>query len=159
VSFADKATAAGFPGVQVDGRDPVAVREVVSAARARALAGEGPTLVECVTYRLGPHTTADDPTRYVPPDELAAEQARDPVATFSARLAELGLWSDEDDARARAAALARVDLAYDRAQAATVGPGALFDNVYAELTPRQLRQRAELTGSATEATAAEVEAR
>src|SRR4051812_44050539 len=61
-ALSDKAAAAGFPGVQVDGRDPIAVCEVVAAARARAAAGEGPTLVECVTYRLGPHTTADDPT-------------------------------------------------------------------------------------------------
>lgn len=145
-SFADKAVAAGFPGVQVDGRDPVAVREVVAAARQRAAAGEGPTLVECVTYRLGPHTTADDPTRYVPADELAAEQARDPIATFGARLRELGLWSDEHEERVRAAALARMDLALERAEATPLPPGALFDHVHAELTPRQLRQRAEAAG-------------
>jgi pyruvate dehydrogenase E1 component alpha subunit len=148
VSFADKAVAAGFPGVQVDGRDPVAVREVVSAARARAVAGEGPTLVECVTYRLGPHTTADDPTRYVPPDEVAAERERDPVSTFGARLRELDLWSDADDERARAEALARVDLAFERAQATAVEEGALFEHVFAEPTPRLRRQR-EASAAAT----------
>jgi len=100
--------------------------------------------VECVTYRLGPHTTADDPTRYVPGDELAAERERDPVATFGARMRELGLWTDSDDERVRAAALARMDLALERAEATPVPPEALFDNVYAELTPRQARQREEM---------------
>jgi pyruvate dehydrogenase E1 component alpha subunit len=143
-SFADKATAAGFPGVQVDGRDPVAVREVVAAARARAVAGEGPTLVECVTYRLGPHTTADDPTRYVPADELSAEQARDPLVTFGSRLRELGLWSDEIDTRVRAEALARMDLAVERAEATDLGPDAFFDHVFVEPSQRQQRQRDEV---------------
>ena len=85
-ALSDKAAAAGFPGVQVDGRDPVQVHEAVAAARQRALDGDGPTLIECVTYRLGPHTTADDPGRYVPPDELAGEKARDPLLTFGRRL-------------------------------------------------------------------------
>ncbi|MPY95151.1 MAG: pyruvate dehydrogenase (acetyl-transferring) E1 component subunit alpha [Acidimicrobiia bacterium] len=146
-SLADKAVAAGFPGVQVDGRDPVAVWEVVTAARARALAGEGPTLVECVTYRLGPHTTADDPTRYVPPEELEAERARDPIVTFGARLRELGLWSDAKEEEVRAAALRRMDLALERAEAATLEPTALFEHIFAELTPRQARQRDEVSGN------------
>jgi pyruvate dehydrogenase E1 component alpha subunit len=142
-SFADKAVAAGFPGVQVDGRDPVAVREVVSAARARALAGEGPTLVECVTYRLGPHTTADDPSRYVPADELAEAKAHDPLLTFGGRLRELGLWSDDDEEAARREALERIDVAVQRAEAAALPPDAFFRHVYAGELPLRLRRQAE----------------
>ena len=147
-SFADKAVAAGFPGVQVDGRDPVAVYEVVAAARARAAAGDGPTLVECVTYRLGPHTTADDPTRYVPADVLTAERARDPLVTFGARLRELGLWSDAAEEAVRAAATARMDVALERAEARPVDPAACFEHVFAEPTPRMLRQRRHLLDGA-----------
>ncbi|MFN0091855.1 MAG: thiamine pyrophosphate-dependent enzyme [Acidimicrobiales bacterium] len=145
-TFAEKADAFGFPGLRVDGRDPVAVWEAVSAARARAVAGEGPTLIEAVTYRLGPHTTADDPTRYVPADELAEARANDPLVTYRARLTELGLWDDERQAEAESAARARMDLAVERAEAALaeLAPDAFFDHVFAEPTPRQLRQRAAL---------------
>jgi pyruvate dehydrogenase E1 component alpha subunit len=142
-SFADKAVAAGFPGVQVDGRDPVAVHEVVSAARARAMAGEGPTLIECDTYRLGPHTTADDPTRYVPPDQLAAESARDPLVTVTRRLCQLGLWSDEENERTRTTALERIDLAVQRAEATPLPHDAFFRHVYAGALPLRLRRQAE----------------
>jgi pyruvate dehydrogenase E1 component alpha subunit len=145
-SFADKAVAFGMPGVQVDGRDPVAVREVAAAARARAVAGEGPTLIEAMTYRLGPHTTADDPTRYVPPDELAEAKARDPLVTFAARLTDLGLWDDERRAAAEARALATLDDAVEAGAATPLPDGAFFDHVFAEPTPRMRRQRAELTG-------------
>lgn len=143
-SFAAKAAAFGMPGVHVDGRDPVAMREVVAAARARAVAGDGPTLVEAETYRLGPHTTADDPTRYVPPDEIEQARAADPNLTFAARLTELGLWDDERAAAAEAEAHARVDEALERAEATPPAPDALFDHVFAELTPRMERQRAAL---------------
>ncbi|MET0909556.1 MAG: thiamine pyrophosphate-dependent enzyme, partial [Ilumatobacteraceae bacterium] len=67
--IAERATGYGVPGVRVDGNDPLAVYQVTADARARALAGQGPTLIEAITYRLGAHTTADDPTRYVDPDE------------------------------------------------------------------------------------------
>jgi pyruvate dehydrogenase E1 component alpha subunit len=142
-ALADKAVAAGFPGVQVDGRDPVAVHEVVAAARARAASGEGPTLVECVTYRLGPHTTADDPGRYVPPDELAAEKALDPSVTFGRQLAELGLWSDEAAAATRARALERLDQAVARAEADELPHDAFFRHVYDGELPVRLRRQAE----------------
>ncbi|MDY7104894.1 MAG: thiamine pyrophosphate-dependent enzyme [Actinomycetota bacterium] len=143
-SFAAKAAAFGMPGVHVDGRDPVAMREVVAAARARALAGDGPTLVEAETYRLGPHTTADDPTRYVPNEEIDRARAADPLVTFGARLRELGLWDDERHAAAEAEAGARMDEAVERAEATTLAPTAMFDHVFAEDTPRMRRQRAAL---------------
>jgi len=141
-SFADKAAAFGMPGVRVDGRDPIAVWEVVSAARARAAAGEGPTLIEAVTYRLGHHTTADDPTRYIPAEQLAAARAADPVVTFADQLRRLGLWDDERQRDAEATAMATIDDAVERALAAPLAPDAFFDHVYAEPTPRMQQQRA-----------------
>ena len=140
-SFADKAHAFGMPGIQVDGRDPIAMYEAVSAARERAVRGDGPSLVEAVTYRLGPHTTADDPTRYVPSDDLAQAKRNDPIVTFSARLTELGLWDDARHEAAVKAADERFDLALERAEAATVEPDAFFDHVYATPTRRMERQR------------------
>ena len=147
-TFADKAAAFGFPGVQVDGGDPVAVREVVAAARARAVAGEGPTLIEAITYRLGPHTTADDPTRYVPAEDLAEARDNDPILRFAGRLRELGLWDDELQAEATKTADARFGLALERAEATPLEPDAFFDHVYASPTPRMERQRAFMRATA-----------
>ncbi|MCP5025572.1 MAG: pyruvate dehydrogenase (acetyl-transferring) E1 component subunit alpha [Actinomycetia bacterium] len=141
-SIAAKAEAFGFPGISVDGTDPVAVYEAVSAARSRAVRGEGPSLIEAVTYRLGPHTTADDPTRYIPEAELA--QARDPVTTFRQRLTDLGLWGDDLQARAEQEADERMDRLVTAGEALTVAPDQFFENVYAQTTPRMERQRAAL---------------
>ncbi|MCP3910880.1 MAG: pyruvate dehydrogenase (acetyl-transferring) E1 component subunit alpha [Actinomycetia bacterium] len=141
-SIAAKAEAFGFPGITVDGTDPVAVHEAVSAARDRAVSGEGPSLIEAVTYRLGPHTTADDPSRYIPSAELA--EAPDPVATFRQRLTGLGLWDDDLQARAEQEADERMDRLVTQGEALTLNPDQFFENVYAQTTPRMERQRAEL---------------
>lgn len=145
-SFAAKAHAFGFPGVQVDGRDPLAVRRVVSEARMRAVGGQGPMLIEAVTQRHGPHTTADDPTKYMTPQEAAAAKREEPIARYAATLTESGLWNDELHAEAEQRAEDRFDIAWDRAQAATAAldPTTLFDNVYREPTERMSRQRGEL---------------
>jgi pyruvate dehydrogenase E1 component alpha subunit len=141
-SFAAKAEAFGIPGVEVDGIDPLAVYEATREARERALAGEGATLIEAKTYRLGPHTTADDPTRYVPAEELAS--ARDPIELLRSRLEEAGLWSEQDDAAARAAAEQRMDGWVAEAEAREVPPEAMFDHLYERPTARMQRQRREL---------------
>jgi pyruvate dehydrogenase E1 component alpha subunit len=143
-SLAAKAGAFGFPGVRVDGNDALAVYAVTAAARARAVAGEGPTLIEAVTYRMGPHTTADDPKRYVPAEERAAWEGRDPIARLRSHLEGRGLWDGARQATAEAAAATTIDAAWDKAEAATVDPTAFFDHVYATPTPRMQRQRAEL---------------
>jgi len=140
-SFADKAMAFGFPGVQVDGTDAVAMHEAVSAARERAVAGDGPTLIEAVTYRLAPHTTADDPTRYVPEDVLAEWRERDPLLTMRRQLEALDLWSDTDQEAAQADADERMELAVQRAEATPTPPDGFFDHVYSEPTARMQRQR------------------
>jgi pyruvate dehydrogenase E1 component alpha subunit len=143
-SFAAKAEAFGFPGEVVDGRDVLAVRDAVARARARAVAGEGPTLIEARSYRLGPHTTADDPGRYLPAGELERERQRDPIDLFRRELEEAGLWSPTLEEEARRDANQRFDRALEAAEAATIRPDAFFDHVYERPTPRMERQRAEL---------------
>lgn len=141
-NFAEKSHAFGIPGVTVDGTDPVAVFEATADARSRAVAGAGPTLIEAVTYRLGPHTTADDPTRYVPADELEAAQERDGIATLRAQLVAEGLWSDDIESDVAAAADERMERAVRVGEARPVPPDGFFDHVYAAPTPRLERQRA-----------------
>jgi pyruvate dehydrogenase E1 component alpha subunit len=143
-SFAAKAAAFGFPGEIVDGRDVLAVRDAVVRARRRAIAGEGPTLIEARSYRLGPHTTADDPGRYVPAGELELERKRDPIDLYRRQLEEAGLWSESLDEEARRDANQRFDRALQIAEAATVRPDAFFDHVYERPTTRMERQRREL---------------
>src|SRR2546421_277321 len=78
-TIAQKAIAYGFPGIQVDGNDVLAVYAASREAVDRAQAGEGPTLIECVTYRLGVHTTADDPTKYRSEAEAREWERKDPL--------------------------------------------------------------------------------
>jgi len=130
--------------VRVDGNDALAMISVVAAARTRAVTGGGPTLIEAVTFRMGPHTTADDPKRYQPPDERAGWEGRDPIARLRRHLEARGLWDDDRQAATEAAAAAEIDAAWDRAEAMTVAPDAFFDHVYAAPTPRMVAQRAEL---------------
>ena len=80
----------GFPGVRVDGNDVLAVHAVTKAALDRARAGEGPTLVEAFTYRMGAHTTSDDPSRYRPSAEVEHWKLKDPIARVKAYLARTG---------------------------------------------------------------------
>jgi pyruvate dehydrogenase E1 component alpha subunit len=141
-NFAEKSHAFGIPGVTVDGTDPVAVFEATADARSRAVAGAGPTLIEAITYRLGPHTTADDPTRYVPHDELEAARARDGIGTLRDQLVAEGLWSDAVESDILATADARMERAVQAGEERPVPPDEFFEHVYAELTPRLARQRA-----------------
>ena len=97
-TLAQKAVAAGIPGVQVDGMDPLAVYAVVKEARERAINGEGPTLIETLTYRYGPHTMAgDDPTRYRTADLDNEWEKKDPLVRFRKFLEKKGLWSEEQE--------------------------------------------------------------
>src|SRR5690625_265856 len=97
-TLAQKAVAAGIEGFQVDGMDPLAVYAVTKHARERAINGEGPTLVETLTYRYGPHTMAgDDPTRYRTDDLDSEWEKKDPIVRFRAYLEEKGLWSEEQE--------------------------------------------------------------
>lgn len=138
-TYAVKADAYGMPGVKVDGNDLLAVRKVVSEAVARARAGEGPTLVEAETFRMGGHSTSDDPTRYVPAEELEVWSERDPVECFEAFLARRGLWSEGDGERLREEALTEIGAAAKIAEAEEApGLETIFSDVYESL-PDHLR--------------------
>jgi pyruvate dehydrogenase E1 component alpha subunit len=97
-NIAIKAVAAGIHGLRVDGMDVLAVYKATQEARQRALAGEGPTLIEALTYRYGPHTmSGDDPTRYRTNEEQGEWEQRDPLIRFRAFLQAKGLWSEKDE--------------------------------------------------------------
>ena len=141
-NFAEKSHAFGFPGVTVDGTDPVAVYEAMVDARARATSGAGPTLLEAVTTRLAPHTTADDPTRYISEEARTAAAERDPVVRFEQRLVDEGLWTSADSERVRAEADATMEEMVVAAEANPADRASVFDHVFATPTPRLERQRA-----------------
>jgi pyruvate dehydrogenase E1 component alpha subunit len=149
-TFAAKASAFGMPGVRVDGNDALAVYSVMAAARKRATNGEGPTLVEAVTFRMGPHTTADDPKRYVPAEERTAWESRDPILRLRLHLEGAGQWDVARQRAAEEAAAAAIDEAWAAAEATPLAPDAFFDHVYAEPTPRMRTQRAELRARLSE---------
>jgi 2-oxoisovalerate dehydrogenase E1 component alpha subunit len=96
-SLAQKAVAAGVPGLQVDGNDLVAVREAVGRAIAAARNGQGTTLIELLTYRLADHTTADDASRYRDPGEVAPHWKEEPVGRLRAYLVAAGAWTKEKE--------------------------------------------------------------
>jgi len=91
-TLAQKAIAYDMPGIQVDGNDPLAMYRATKAALDRAHAGEGPTFIEAVTYRLRMHTTADDPGRYQPEEQLKLWEKRDPLIRFKKYLEDKGVW-------------------------------------------------------------------
>lgn len=145
-SFAARAAGYGFPGELVDGNDFFAVYETTRRAVERARAGDGPTLIETRTYRMGPHNTADDPTRYVDPDELEAHRALDPIARLRAYLEDAGVLGAEIEDRMRAEIEEQVAAALAAAEAHEA-PRAeqIFDHVYADPPQRLLDQRSSLT--------------
>jgi len=145
-SIADRATAYGMPGIRVDGNDVLACYAVTAAAAARARAGRGPTLIEAVTYRMGPHTTSDDPTRYRPDAELELWRARDPIARYRAYLQAVGVWTERLDQRVTAhAARLRTELRETMINAADPDVREIFDTVYADITPELAAQRDQLS--------------
>jgi pyruvate dehydrogenase E1 component alpha subunit len=143
-TIAQKAQAYGFSGVRVDGNDVVAVNNVVEDALDAARAGEGPTLVEAVTYRQGPHTTTDDPSRYRE-DEPPEWRDRDPLEVTRELLESSGEWTDADEQRVTEWATDRVETAVENAEARTgLDPEEMFAHVYAADHPRLQSQRENL---------------
>ncbi len=141
-TIAQKAVAYGFPGVQVDGNDVLAVYKVTREAVERARDGGGPTLIEAMTYRIGSHTTADDATRYRSPEELEAQLKRDPVSRFARYLESRGIWSPEREAEVDAEVAQYVSDATDEAEKqGFVTRDAIFNNVFADPPSRLIEQR------------------
>jgi pyruvate dehydrogenase E1 component alpha subunit len=140
-TLAQKALGYGFPGLQVDGNDVLAVYVASLEAVERARDGEGPTLIECLTYRLGVHTTADDPTRYRAEEEVKAWERKDPLTRFQVYLGQKELLDaglEEEIDQEIAAAVQRFEAR------AAADPLTIFDHVYAERSPHLEAQRAEL---------------
>ena len=145
-SFAARGAGYGFPGELVDGNDLFAVHDATSRAVARARAGDGPTLIEARTYRMGAHNTADDPTRYVDPAELERRRAADPIDRLRRYLISRGLIDDAAEAKRAAEIEQEIEAAVSEAEAGPApGPAALFDHVYAKPPQRVVDQRAEAT--------------
>jgi pyruvate dehydrogenase E1 component alpha subunit len=140
-TIAQKALAYGLPGIQVDGNDVLAVYAAAREAVERARAGEGPTLIECVTYRLGVHTTADDPSKYRSAEEVTAWEQKDPLTRFRAYLEKKNLLEDGVEQGVDEA----IAQAVQRFEATPpLDPLTMFDHVYAEMPPHLRAQREEL---------------
>ena len=136
--FACKAAAYGVRGVEVDGNDVLAVYEATRDAREAAARGEGPTLLELVTYRLDAHSSSDDPRAYRSDEEVAAAAAREPIGRFKAHLLACGALSEAEDAQLQEAVDAEVRAALEAARAREKPAlDTLFEDVYAE-TPWHL---------------------
>jgi len=142
-TLAQKAIAFGFEGVQVDGNDVLAVYSAVKQAMDKARAGKGPTLIECNTYRLGAHTTADDPTRYRTEKSVKDWQKKEPLARFKLYLKKKKSWDEKFEKATQAWAKKIVDQGVKEFEKHKAKPTDMFDTVYDKHTKNLLEQRKE----------------
>ncbi len=146
-TLAQKAIAAGLPGEQVDGCDVIAVRAAVAEAIARAAAGEGGTLIECVSYRLSDHTTADDASRYRDDAEVSAAWSLEPVRRLREHLVAAHGWTKDEEETFRTEIRDEIEAGAEAYLAAEPDPPtAMFDYLYAELPAALAWQRAMVDG-------------
>ncbi len=144
-TLAQKAVAAGIPGLQVDGNDVLAVTAVVHEALERARAGKGPTLIEAVTYRLCDHTTADDMRRYCAPERLEQAQKEEPLIRMRSYLEHIKGWTEQDELNL----VADIDTDIEHQVQAYLNlpppdPNSMFDYLYANLPEELKAQRQSL---------------
>jgi 2-oxoisovalerate dehydrogenase E1 component alpha subunit len=146
-TLAQKAIAAGIAGTQVDGNDVIAVHHGVGEAIARARAGDGPSVVEALTYRMTDHTTADDASRYRAAETVSERWATDPIARLRTYLAGAGVWSKADEEQLVETINGDIDGAVERyLKTRPQPPEAMFDYLYAELPRALAEQRAAAAG-------------
>jgi pyruvate dehydrogenase E1 component alpha subunit len=146
-TLAQKALAYDMPGLQVDGNDVLAVYAGAKEAAERARAGGGPSLIECVTYRMSMHTTADDPKKYRPEEEVEEWIKRDPITRFQKYLTAKSLLTDDTIAAVDAEVQSEIKAAEERwAQQVekALDPLDMFAHAFAEMPPHLLAQREEL---------------
>jgi 2-oxoisovalerate dehydrogenase E1 component alpha subunit len=144
-TLAQKAVAVGFDGEQVDGNDVIAVADTVSRALEKARTGNGPHLIECLTYRLADHTTSDDASRYRDDVEVSQWWHKDPLARLRIYLTEHAKWGKDDEANLIDSCNEQVEVAVQAYLAMPPqSPESIFDFMFADL-PRDLqRQREEM---------------
>jgi 2-oxoisovalerate dehydrogenase E1 component alpha subunit len=141
-TIAQKAQAYGMPGVRVDGNDVLAVYRVCREAVERARKGDGPTLVETVTYRMASHSSSDDAARYRDAEEFEAWQLRDPIQRFQRYLQKKKIWTEAWDLEIHEEIKADLNAAIKRAEARPrPSLESLFEDVYLNLTPQLKAQR------------------
>lgn len=139
--IADKAAGYGMPGIRVDGNDLFACHAATSEAIARARRGEGPTMLECVTYRITGHSTSDDPNAYRKDEEVEPWRAKDPLVRVRRYLESRGAWSAGEETAFRAGVEEELRTAVHAAEAAPLPQlDTLFHDVYADM-PWHLRQQ------------------
>ncbi len=146
-TIAQKGIGYGVPGVQVDGNDILAVYKVTKEAVERARRGEGPTLIEAITYRMNVHTTADDPTKYRDEEEVEPWRERDPIDRFERYLKDKGLLDDDTIETWKDEAVDEVQEAVDafESRAEELGdPAAMFDHHLDEMPDYLVKQKEEL---------------
>jgi pyruvate dehydrogenase E1 component alpha subunit len=130
-TLAQKAIAAGIPGVQVDGSDALAVYKATKEALDRAHKGEGPTLIEAITYRLMMHTTADDPSKYRTPESEKEWWEKEPLVRFKLYLEKKGIWDDKKQKKLDDEIKKEVDQAVEEFEAQKdFKPDKPFDHVF-----------------------------
>jgi pyruvate dehydrogenase E1 component alpha subunit/2-oxoisovalerate dehydrogenase E1 component alpha subunit len=150
-TLAIKAAAYGFEGIKIDGNDAVAVYEATKLAVEKARAGRGPTFIEAETYRIGAHSSSDDPSRYRDQAEVEMWKKRDPIDRMQALLLKNKQITSEDDAKLRAEILDEVNAAIEEVEKQPdPNPLSIFDDVYAELPWHLKEQREQLMGELTE---------
>lgn len=143
--LSDKAIGYGMPGIAVDGNDVLAVYQATKEAVDRARRGEGPSLIECVTFRMGPHSSSDDPSRYRDEKMYQAWLKRDPIKRLKSYLESRKLWDEKKEKDLQEELKKMLAEAVERAEAEPApDPMDLFEDVYAELTPQLKKQKAEL---------------
>jgi pyruvate dehydrogenase E1 component alpha subunit len=140
-TLAIKAEAYGFDGVRVDGNDILAVYKATKQAVDRARNGGGPMMIECLTYRMGPHSTSDDPTRYRTKEEIEFWKKRDPIERFKNYLEQRGIWNQDYENQVRTEVEGEINKAIEEEE--KVHPPetrTMFEGVYAE-QPDSLKEQ------------------
>jgi pyruvate dehydrogenase E1 component alpha subunit len=142
-TLAQKAIAAGIEGLQVDGNDIIAMRQVAQRAIEKARDGGGPTVIEAISYRLGDHTTADDATRYRDAESVQQQWAFEPIARLRNYLLRMDAWSKEREEQLIRECSESVNHAVETYLATPLPQtSAMFDHLYATLPAALQEQRA-----------------
>jgi 2-oxoisovalerate dehydrogenase E1 component alpha subunit len=148
-TYADKGLGYGVPAARCDGNDALAVYATVQKAVERAAAGEGPTLIEMITYRAGAHSTSDDPTAYRDKAEVERQLRRDPLRRMRKYLEQQGGWSEQDEKRFTDEVSAELQACIDRAEAAPLPPVAsMFEQVFERMPSHLTEQQRECVDGA-----------